>query len=393
MSNKWLEIGAKIELEHTKDIEEARKIAQDHLNEDPDYYKDWEDKEKILFQEEAPEVKKEERLRVDKEIDGKQELDYGEEELDKEQPTEEQQAQAANQDAQQDYDLKMKWLKLKKAMADDAFVTIGEDEDEQEIEEEVGEPSEEELGEEEFQHLAEMLEQEEEVPQGEIAEDPEAAMMEQEEVPQEEVPQGEIAEDPEAAEQAEMEQAMMAEAEGQPMEASQEEEVSVEELEEIMRELGHSDAEIAHVLHGHFFPDVDEITEEKVESERAKREGELSLKQIEMQIKQADHALNSGHAGKMNDLDVDHKRQLLESEREHDKRMKELEYLKAQKDIPGDRFDDAQHQQRMMDLAYEKAQREMELDLQIKMQQAELKMKQAEEDAKYKAREKSEKSK
>jgi len=49
----WVEEGAKVELEHTKDIELARKIAKDHLNEDPDYYKDWKNKEKILFQKRA----------------------------------------------------------------------------------------------------------------------------------------------------------------------------------------------------------------------------------------------------------------------------------------------------------------------------------------------------
>ena len=34
-----LEIGTKVEMEHTKNIKHARKIALDHLNERPDYYK------------------------------------------------------------------------------------------------------------------------------------------------------------------------------------------------------------------------------------------------------------------------------------------------------------------------------------------------------------------
>ena len=33
-----LDIGTKIEMEHTNDPAEARKIAQDHLNENPQYY-------------------------------------------------------------------------------------------------------------------------------------------------------------------------------------------------------------------------------------------------------------------------------------------------------------------------------------------------------------------
>lgn len=35
---KQLEIGIKVEMEHTKDPKIAEKIATDHLNEDPHYY-------------------------------------------------------------------------------------------------------------------------------------------------------------------------------------------------------------------------------------------------------------------------------------------------------------------------------------------------------------------
>ncbi len=51
--DKWVEAGAKVELEHTKDLNKAREIAKDHLREDADYYKDWKHKEKILFQKRA----------------------------------------------------------------------------------------------------------------------------------------------------------------------------------------------------------------------------------------------------------------------------------------------------------------------------------------------------
>lgn len=400
--DKWIEIGAKVEMEHTKDKEEARKIAMDHLAEDPDYYKDWEDKEKILFQEKAPEIKKEEKRRVDKEADGKQELDYGTEELDKEQSAEEQQAQSSNQDAQQDYDLRQKWLKLKKAMADDAFMSIGEEEEE-------GNP-EEDMSEEDQVMLEQLLGgemQDEEAPPEEEEVPPEM-MAEENEQGVDEIPQD--VQDPEqgSEEPSEEEVAQMLEAEG----ADVPEDASMEDLEEIMRELGHSDAEIAHVLHGHHFPDVDIVANEKAESERAKREGELSLKQLEMQIKQAEHALNSGHVNKLNEFEAEHKRELLALEREHAKRMKDLEYekakreaeandetehkqrmreveyTKAQKDIPGDKFDDTEHQKRMMDLEYERAKREMELDLEIKKKQSELKMKQMQVDAQQRAKEK-----
>ena len=38
VSNKELEAGIKVEMEHTEDPEIAKKIAMDHLSEDPLYY-------------------------------------------------------------------------------------------------------------------------------------------------------------------------------------------------------------------------------------------------------------------------------------------------------------------------------------------------------------------
>lgn len=54
----WVSVGTKVEMEHTNDREKARKIALDHLEEDTDYYKDWDNKEKVLFQEKAPKIEK-----------------------------------------------------------------------------------------------------------------------------------------------------------------------------------------------------------------------------------------------------------------------------------------------------------------------------------------------
>lgn len=58
----WVEIGTKVELEHTKDRAKARKIALQHLAEDEDYYRDWKAKEKILFRKKAPTVKSDDGL-------------------------------------------------------------------------------------------------------------------------------------------------------------------------------------------------------------------------------------------------------------------------------------------------------------------------------------------
>jgi hypothetical protein len=192
---------------------------------------------------------------------------------------------------------------------------------------------------------------------------------------------------------------------------------SLEEIAEALKQSGHSDSEIAYIMHGHQFPDVDAVKDQKAKTEKAKREGELSLQQIEMQIKQNEHALKSGHAEKLNEIDANHKKQMLQLEHEHTKRMKELEYdkakrqaeteddtqhkgrlreieyQKAQKDMPISKLDDTDHQKRMLDLEYERAKKEMMLDLEIKKQQSELKMKQMEVDAKVKAKEKAEQAK
>jgi len=47
-NKKWLEIGQKIEFEHTCDPEKATRIAMDHLTESPDYYKELVKMEKKL---------------------------------------------------------------------------------------------------------------------------------------------------------------------------------------------------------------------------------------------------------------------------------------------------------------------------------------------------------
>jgi len=60
----WEDVGTKVEMEHTKNTAIARKIAQDHLREDPDYYKDWKNKEKILFQKRASAVDAAEFLEI-----------------------------------------------------------------------------------------------------------------------------------------------------------------------------------------------------------------------------------------------------------------------------------------------------------------------------------------
>lgn len=430
---KKLKQGIKVEREHTKDKKIAKEIAMDHLAEDANYYKKLKEIEKSdksyktgdrvvhpkfgagtvarpglegthkvnfdndygkniglrdIHQSEfripnqikptQKPMSKKEKIRIDKEVDGKQELDYGNEELDK---FGARAAQSNNQDAQADYDVRLKdlksrWKNLKKAMADDAFLDIGAEPQDQQQEQ--AEPQ---------QDMQPQDVQDQQDTQQSPQEDAAAAAQAQQQQPQE---------DPQIDQQAPAEQ----------------QEIPEEQVIEMLRELGHSDTEIAHIIHGHHFPDIDELNDEKVKSEKAKRHGDLSLQELEMKIRQNEHALKSGHSDKLNVLDAEHKKQMLELEVEHAKKMKELEYEKARrqaeaedetdhkrklreveyekakKDIPGDRFDDTEHKKRMMDLEYERARKEMILDLEIKKQQAQLKMKQMEIDAKVKMEDK-----
>ena len=441
---KKLKQGTKVEREHTKNKKIAREIAMDHLAEDSNYYKKLKEIEKsdrsyktgdrvvhpkfgagtvarpglegthkVNFDNDYGKniglrdihesefripnqikptqkpMSKKEKIRVDKEIDGKQELDYGSEELDK---FGARAAQSNNQDAQADYDVRLKdlksrWKNLKKAMADEAFLDIGAEEpqDQQEMQPQDQQEM-------QPQDQQEMQPQDQQEMQQSPEEDAAAAAQAQ---------QQQMPDESQSDEQAQ-----------EPQSQGEQQEIPEEQVIEMLRELGHSDAEIAHIMHGHHFPDVDELNDEKVKSEKAKRHSELSLQELEMKIKQNEHALKSGHADKLNILDAEHKKKMLELEVEHAKKMKELEYEKARrqaeaedetehkrklreveyekakKDIPGDRFDDTEHKKRMMDLEYERARKEMILDLEIKKQQAQLKMKQMEIDARAKIEDK-----
>lgn len=448
--SKSLKSGIKVEMEHTSDKNIAKEIAMDHLTEDADYY----NKLKTIEKKEGTVIGKikPKRIRVDREADGKQELDYGTEELDKEgegfseQPMEEAQAQNSAQVAQQEYDkkLKDKWINLKKAMADDAFLSMEEElAPEEEGEEQPQDPEmnpeqqDQEGQEPSEEEMQQMMQQGQDQPPsdnqseqegGEEEMDPEhmdhlAQMLGGEEAPEEMMQEGQDQSVPE------MESEQPSEGEDRDVSQESEEEIMqhVEEgdatpeeeeaAEDILKQMGYSEPEIAHIVHGHHFPDVDVLKQEKANTEKSSREGELSLKQLEMEIKQMEAALKDGHGKKLNSLEADHKNRTLDLEHEHAKRMKELEYEKAkrdssadddtehkarlrdveyqraQKDIPGDRFDDTQHQQRMMDLEYERAQREMELDLEIKKKQSELKMKQMQVDAVQRGKDKVESAK
>jgi hypothetical protein len=462
--SKKLREGTKHELEHTNKKNIAKEIAKDHLVEDKQYYK------------KLKEIEKCDRTRIDREADGKQEFDFGTEELEKDKSKggisnnqdanndhqvlmrerskkkkalhdgkrvveeldkdESKGGISNNQDANNDRDILDKWKKLKKAMADDAFMSMEQEQPDQsesppENQQQAEQPAEQ-------SDQSQMSEDpNQQAPQGDMNDEEMQAMLAQagEGDEAQSNPGSESNSEPQAEDQVPQEgESDQSDTESESEQPSEEQ--LKQELESMLKEYGYSDAEVAHIVHGHHFPDVDELKDAKADTEKAKKEGELSLQQLEMQIKQGEHELKSGGAEKLSALDLDHKAKMNQLEEEHTKRIKELEYekakrkaqaedevdhksrlrdveyerakrdaqandevdhkgkmrevehTKASKDIPGDKPDDSAHQKRMQDLEYEKAKREMELDLEIKKQQSEHKMKQMEIDAQVRQKEK-----
>ena len=242
---KMLEMGIRVEMEHTKDKALAREIAMDHLTEDSQYYVKLKDIEKYD--------------RVDEEADGKKELDYGKEELDK------------------------KWKRLRKAVLDSssAIMPIEEqgfhDED---------------------------LNQE--------GEDGQAGTQSTDDIP---------AEDQAAPSEEEDE------TDGSQDDGEQES-PSPEELEQMLRDEGYSDAEIAHIIHGHIMPEatVDDI---KVDAEKEMSDHELEHKK---RMNDLDYQLAASEQD-TNELDKDHKQRLLDLEFEYAKKEKELEFEYKKKEL------------------------------------------------------------
>ena len=291
---------------------------------------------------------KQERNRLEITTDGKQERDFGNEPLDKEslEKDESKGGVANNQSAQQDYDtlvdikdkkkkkpickdLKDRWGDLKKAMADDAFMSIVPDEEEQQAEQAQSNPPSD-------------MNSDQQAEQPEMSDEEIQQMLDQ-------VHDGD--EEQQQAEQPEMEQEEQGSDENSEQPSDEE-----QSLEEMMSQMGYSDTEIAHVIHGHHFPDVDELKDAKADTERAKKEGELSLQQLEMQIKQGEHELKSGAAQKASQLDLDHKRKMQELEVEHTKRIKELEHDKAKRSAEAE--DEVEHKKKLREIEQKKAEKD-----------------------------------
>jgi len=283
---KKLKAGIKIEMEHTNDRSIATEIAMDHLTEDSEYYKKLKEVEKYDRVETTP--------------DGKRELDYGKEDLNKE-PT-----------------LNQRWLKLKKALDSskaimDLSSAEGDDEDDS--------------GEGEQDGAEQPQQQEEAQPPPDAAQQPpEAGAEAQAPAPQEDGDQA-----PEG---------------GAPDQQQQDQEVI-----DFLREEGYEDSEIAYIIHNHSVP-IPTKDDHAAQNEAAK--GEARLAQM-----QDDHDLQQGHAKEAHQQersqdDAEHQLTI-----QHKKRMGDVEYDKAKSELVDPALA-GQHKKKMLDVEYEIAAKKKE---------------------------------
>ena len=294
-NSEQLKAGIKVEMEHTKDENIAREIAMDHLTEDSEYYK------------KLKEVEKYDRLEVAP--DGKRELDYGKEDLNKEP------------------DLKKRWNKLKKALDSSAAImdlssAEGEDEQEEQPAQEAQPP-----------------------PEGD--EQPAEAAPEGDEQPAEAAPEGDEqpAAEPTAEDQAPQE------AGDQTPENNPDQQKQDQEVIDFLREEGYEDSEIAYIIHNHSMP-IPTKNDHTAQNEAAK--GEARLSQI-----QDDHEQQQGRAKEAHDQERRQDEEEHQHTIEHKKRMHDVEYDKAKSELVDPTLA-GEHKKKMLDVEYEIAAKKKE---------------------------------
>ena len=292
--SKKLKAGIKIEMEHTSDRSIAQEIAMDHLTEDSEYYKKLKEVEKYDRVEVAP--------------DGKRELDYGKEDLNKEP------------------DIKKRWSKLKKALDSstaiiDLLAAEGGDED-----------------------------------QGDQSE-------------QQPQPAADTAEQPQPAEAAQSPQAAPPQDDGSqtPEDGQDQQQQTDQEVIDFLREEGYEDSEIAYIIHNHSMP-IPTKDDHAAQNEAAKGEARLAQMQDDHDLQQG-HAKEAHQQERRQDEDehkhtLEHKKRMgdVEYEKakadlvdpalagEHKKKMLSMEYGIAALEV--------EHKKRMLDLEYQKAHKE-----------------------------------
>ena len=171
-----------------------------------------------------------------------------------------------------------------------------------------------------------------------------------------------------------------------------------QELIEALKEEGYSDQEIAYIVHGQHAPDIDESKAAKAEATRA-----MSEIDIQNAMKQAglehDHQAQSladerEHKKRMQDLEYEHaqkKHALLDQDAAHKQRMADVEYQRAQQSDPNAL--EQEHKRRMLDIEYEKAKKEAmapdgsESDIEVNKQMKQLEVEKKKLELKLRAEE------
>jgi len=264
-----LSMGIAVEMEHTDDPKLAREIAMDHLKEDPKYYT------------KLKEVEKYDRVEVSP--DGKRELDYGVEPLDK--------------------DPKSRWQKIKKALDASSFLSINDELDSEEEGEE--------------QDVQDQGNQETEVIQDQQPQDQQEEVQDSSEEP---------AGDESAVTDDQSESMPDADQSKSQEESSPEEALAA--LEDHLREQGYSDEEIAYIIHDHapHQPGVDEVKSDK-ESAMAQLDLDHAQRMKDLEHSQAQFDMET------NGLDREHKKKMLDIEYDKARRLAELELEYKRKEM------------------------------------------------------------
>lgn len=215
-----------------------------------------------------------------------------------------------------------RWNLIKKALShEEAFMDIGDDEDEQDeedeqnpedLEEQDQEDDQGDISDEEHGHLEELL-------GGEDAgeDQPQEGEEDQGQDTSQEGEDGEVPED-------------VVEAAGGEEEV---EEMSDDDLADLMKQLGHSDQEIAYVLHDHAPPATDQEAQEKMRRDQEMHEVDVAGKKQEHQIKQAESGVNGDNTKKLGEIDVKHKEKMNELEYDMTRREKEIELKFKEKEL------------------------------------------------------------
>lgn len=291
--------------------------------------------------------------RIETTADGKTELDVGAEPLDKNPSDEDKKkGKGAQYDDALD-ELKHKWKKLKKALDSNTSILdlkqAQEDEDDQA---EGGEGS------------------QEQAPQGEG-----------EPTEQDQEQGAEPAGDDESLQDPNEDQ-VDPEMGQEPSEGSEVSPEDEQELSRLLMEEGYNESEIAHIVHGHITPEAT-VDDHKANNEMI--EGQLEQQNLVQDAQQ-----EREHKKRMHDVEYEKARSDMadpETEKQHRKRMLDLEHETAEGKKHQSKLD-VDHKKRMLDLEYAKAQKEaekqdptedmkakqLEFDLQMKRMEKELEL-------------------